>query len=391
MKKNRFLFTAILLSVLVLFTGCSEKSGGDTEEKETLTKGLPNEKIVESFVVNEFTGPGVELENALDKGPNSPEVKKYLEVNYNSVVTDPQAFYNKNFILMYLSAAYRNGYQLDPKTIDIEKVDGSNEAYYYEVEVEYSKDGEAKTAVASGRVNINEDGKISTVRMHGGGLLQEMEEDRTPKNQFHTGIPSIKKISSDESVSAFDHAYEEMCWNDCGDKRSYTYPDIHPGDAEIGDRILIDWGTMKQPPSKVRLIRVTSSGEEIKEDINTNSPTLNIQVDDEKIGKQYAVHFLWKDGEKFKGHSVLTFKLGREGSGGDIGISSGEEAVQRLKQQLPEGKDKDVSFGADETIRTDDNGSYYVVQLVSISTRASGKTGTLGYYKVYQDGTYELF
>lgn len=74
-----------------------------------------------------------------------------------------------------------------------------------------------------------------------------------------------------------------------------------------------------------------------------------------------------------------------------IVISSGEKAIQYLKQQLPEGKDDDVSFGVDETLATDDHGSYYTVQLVSVSTRVSGKTGTLGYYKVYQDGVYKTF
>ncbi|MBY0095686.1 hypothetical protein [Mesobacillus maritimus] len=75
----------------------------------------------------------------------------------------------------------------------------------------------------------------------------------------------------------------------------------------------------------------------------------------------------------------------------DIVVSSGEKAIQHLKQLLPEGKDDDVSFGVDETLASDDYGSYYTIQLVSISTRVSGKTGTLGYYKVYQDGTYKAF
>ncbi|PAV29147.1 hypothetical protein CIL05_12150 [Virgibacillus profundi] len=75
----------------------------------------------------------------------------------------------------------------------------------------------------------------------------------------------------------------------------------------------------------------------------------------------------------------------------NIQITSGEEAVQFLKQHLKEGKNDDVSFGATETSSTDDYGSYYTVQLVDVPTRVSGKTGTLGTYKVYQDGTYKDF
>ncbi|WP_077618217.1 hypothetical protein [Bacillus sinesaloumensis] len=75
----------------------------------------------------------------------------------------------------------------------------------------------------------------------------------------------------------------------------------------------------------------------------------------------------------------------------EIVISSGEKAIEHLKKQLPEGKEDDISFGVDETLASDDHGSYYTIQLVSISTRVSGKTGNLGYYKVYQDGTYMPF
>ncbi|WP_449536405.1 hypothetical protein [Ferdinandcohnia sp. Marseille-Q9671] len=89
--------------------------------------------------------------------------------------------------------------------------------------------------------------------------------------------------------------------------------------------------------------------------------------------------------------SDSTSKSGTSEGKQTIVISSGEEAIEHLKQQLPAGKDDDVSFGVDETLASDDNGSYYTIQLVSISTRVSGKTGTLGYYKVYQDGTYQSF
>lgn len=128
--------------------------------------------------------------------------------------------------------------------------------------------------------------------------------------EFHTEIPSINKISSDEVKIAFDSAYEEVCWNDCENIGTYNYIDIHSGDVEVDERLLIDWSTMKPAPSEVNLIQVNSSGEEISEkSINTESSTLDIQASEEEIGKQYAVQFLWKDGENLKGHSVLNFKM----------------------------------------------------------------------------------
>jgi uncharacterized protein YecT (DUF1311 family) len=73
----------------------------------------------------------------------------------------------------------------------------------------------------------------------------------------------------------------------------------------------------------------------------------------------------------------------------NVQISSGDEAVAFLKEKMEEGKDEDISFGTDGKLLTDQKGSYYVIQLVDVSIRVSGKTGNLGYYKVYQNGTYE--
>ncbi|SDZ83361.1 hypothetical protein SAMN05421743_101358 [Thalassobacillus cyri] len=141
-------------------------------------------------------------------------------------------------------------------------------------------------------------------------LTTEKQNEEEADAEFHTEIPSIKKISSKAPDIILDNSYQEVCWRDCDDNRTYNYPDIHSGEVEAGDRILIDWRTMKPIPSEVNLIRVNSLGEEIsKENINTDSSTLNIQVSEEEIGKQYAVQFLWKDGEKLQGHSVLNYKL----------------------------------------------------------------------------------
>ncbi|WP_340081761.1 lysozyme inhibitor LprI family protein [Terribacillus sp. FSL K6-0262] len=75
----------------------------------------------------------------------------------------------------------------------------------------------------------------------------------------------------------------------------------------------------------------------------------------------------------------------------NIKISNGEEAVQFLKQHLEEGKNEDISFGTDGKLLTDNTGSFYMVQVVDVPLRGSVKTGNLGYYQVYQNGTYEEF
>ncbi|WP_217587556.1 hypothetical protein [Lentibacillus saliphilus] len=148
--------------------------------------------------------------------------------------------------------------------------------------------------------------------MQNDGVVSKTEEQHEDEEyeKFPTETPSVQKINPDGSNIAFDYIYEEVCWNDCDDDRTYNYPDIHSGDVEVGDRLLIEWGTMEPAPSEVNLIYVDGSGEEIsKEPINTDGFTLNIRIGEKEIGKQYAVQFLWKDGENLKGQSVLNFKL----------------------------------------------------------------------------------
>ncbi len=70
-------------------------------------------------------------------------------------------------------------------------------------------------------------------------------------------------------------------------------------------------------------------------------------------------------------------------------VTSGEQAVDYLKGQIPEGDNEDVIFGATPELETDEKGSYYFVRLSSLSLRLAGGTGTIDTYKVYQDGTYE--
>ena len=56
---------------------------------------------------------------------------------------------------------------MEPIEINIEP-DESNNAYTFEVEVEYSRPEETKTTIVKGRVNFNDNGKFSRVRYSDG-------------------------------------------------------------------------------------------------------------------------------------------------------------------------------------------------------------------------------
>ncbi|WP_018665417.1 hypothetical protein [Heyndrickxia acidiproducens] len=73
-----------------------------------------------------------------------------------------------------------------------------------------------------------------------------------------------------------------------------------------------------------------------------------------------------------------------------IKISSGDAAIKYLKGKIEEESNRDILFDdMGGTLSTDEKGSYYTVTLYSKSLRQAGGSGTVGIYKVYQNGTYK--
>ena len=164
MRKFTIVSITFLVSIFILVAGCSKQN---TEHAET----------VKAYLKQEFTGPSDELINALEQdGANPPELKTYVEETYTPLVADLEQFVNQNLTLIFLRTAYENGYHLEPTSIDIQKIDEiKEEAYNFEVEVEYKKDDTASTATVTGIINMNDNGKISIIRnMDDGKLLEKM-------------------------------------------------------------------------------------------------------------------------------------------------------------------------------------------------------------------------
>lgn len=127
-------------------------------------------------------------------------------------------------------------------------------------------------------------------------------------------VPSIKKVNAAGTDGVvFDNSYEEVCWNNCDDNNTNNYTDIHSGNVEIGDEILIDWHKMNPQPTEINLIHLNTENNEDKvikkESINITETTLKIKVDKEITNSQYALEFLWKVKNEIKGKSVLNFKF----------------------------------------------------------------------------------
>ncbi|MGG4170048.1 hypothetical protein ABEW00_21600 [Rossellomorea vietnamensis] len=155
----------MLTALVALAAGCSAP-----KEKDE------NAETIQSFLKNEFTGPGDELKAAFNQdGPFPPELKEYVVENYAPLVMDWEDMMNMNLILFYQRVAFENGYLM--KATNIEIIKDSDLAYDYKVDVEYSKNGETSTATVAARINLNEDGKIvSTRNMDVDDLLEKMNQ-----------------------------------------------------------------------------------------------------------------------------------------------------------------------------------------------------------------------
>ncbi|PFG05403.1 hypothetical protein [Bacillus sp. es.034] len=163
--KNLVMKLLILTSLLTLVAGCSAHKESDE-----------NVKTIQTFLNNEFTGPDDELSAAFKQdGAFPPELNEYVDENYEPLVMDWEDMMNKNYILFYQRMAFEYGYLMKPTNIEIIK--DSDLAYDCRVDVEYSKNGEPSTATVAARINLNEDGKIVSIRnMDVGGLLEKLNQ-----------------------------------------------------------------------------------------------------------------------------------------------------------------------------------------------------------------------
>ncbi|SFK20375.1 hypothetical protein SAMN04488569_101533 [Marinilactibacillus piezotolerans] len=122
--------------------------------------------------------------------------------------------------------------------------------------------------------------------------------------------PSIKLVNAKDGLSTgFDSVYEEVFWDTTENDITYNFPEIHSGDVEVGDNILIDWSMLNPKPTEVSLIEVKNDSEKVNERSITESTSINIGIDEAEIGKQYAVQFSWKKREELIGKSMLNFKF----------------------------------------------------------------------------------
>jgi CRISPR/Cas system-associated exonuclease Cas4 (RecB family) len=173
----------ILGCFLMVNTGCSLFDSASSTSKETPTSvasenekkasvGSQNEQtgeqIVRTYLKKEFTGPNEELSKILridDFAKQNLALKDYIDQNYRDLVAENQyqPFINANQILRWLPHAFRMGYQLQPKTIELEKI-SQNNAYTFKIELALTKEGKTNMTTVTGYINLNRQNKIVDIR-----------------------------------------------------------------------------------------------------------------------------------------------------------------------------------------------------------------------------------
>ncbi|WP_186672869.1 hypothetical protein [Sporosarcina sp. BP05] len=146
-------------------------------------------------------------------------------------------------------------------------------------------------------------------------IVLENEQNLLPTFQS-IASPSISLLSSNGDVifPSFDHSYGDVCWNDCDEFYHYNYPTIHSGDVVAGNQLQIDWSTLKPQPTEIHFIHIDNRDDYDKKELSREQKTpentpLKITIDEEIIGSQYALEFIWIDGGSVKGKSIINFKL----------------------------------------------------------------------------------
>lgn len=147
-----------------------------------------NEKIIQTFLKVEITGPSGEFKKAFDlksnQGPNFTLMNAYNKKYYGPLLSKDyyKEFINDRYETFWLMPAFQEGYQFKVKTIKIKK---QKDDYHWAAEVDYTKDGKTKTSTVNGLIDLDETGKIVYVRFlsSGNGIWKVVMNYYQPKKK----------------------------------------------------------------------------------------------------------------------------------------------------------------------------------------------------------------
>lgn len=197
------------------------------------------------------------------------------------------------------------------------------------------------------------------------------DEPKVVKSSEDKGIAARKKAVF-EAVLRFDLNFEKKKEDT---KVEYESETVTWGGQKV--RLEIVSGSDHQDDFKAGIVKAVSDTE------GKTVMTYHYKIDEQN--KLSLIETLSLNGQSYETVVYATYI----GEDSDIHISSGDAAIEYLKQQIKAGSNSDIVFGdMGGKLDSDRIGSYYSIRLISKTMRENGGTGTVNIYNVYQDGTY---
>ena len=155
-----FLLKKILLITItfILTAGCaSNQSSSENTKEENTTKD-----DVTTVLKQIFSGPDEELTTIYEE-EEYEEVSTYYMDKFKPYFTEDsmEGAMDTNLLNSFHRKAYGNGVEMAIGTINVEQSEDTTTAYDFEIQVNVSN---GQSADVSGRVNTNEEGKITRIR-----------------------------------------------------------------------------------------------------------------------------------------------------------------------------------------------------------------------------------
>ncbi|REJ09034.1 DUF4367 domain-containing protein [Halobacillus trueperi] len=275
---KKFLFIAITLFITA---GCaSTQSSGENTEEENTTEGDLT-KVLEQI----FSGPEKELERLYEED-NYEGISNYYMAQFESYFTEEfmtQAV-DTNLLSSFHQKAYGNDVQMEIGNMSVEQSEETETAYDFEMQILISN---GETADVSGRVNTNEEGKITRIHYNDIQTLLHAFDTAVETEDGLFEYDRSKLVSRTE-----DEAYQPK------------YPTIMPFEV---DGVEIEAGVMEQKDTVLTFIfhaetnetmelMTVKDGEISSQDIETEEVSIGDQTGQYAGNEGETQRLMWKDG-----------------------------------------------------------------------------------------------
>ncbi len=163
----------------------------------------------------------------------------------------------------------------------------------------------------------------------------------------------------------------------CGDDATDSHAAEHKGQEKLIEK--------KEAPSQSSTENEPNEGEDNKE----QTEHAKKESDNTQAEQQVQGNNMEKEQENAPSQNTEHPEK-KESPADQTKIMSGEAAVSYLKKELDMETEEGILFDdMGGSLHTDESGAYYRVELISKSMQKNGGSGTVGLYKVYQNGNYE--